>query len=143
MLQGVPIVDEQSAAGETGIIPGMLLELQADSEVIKHSGAGLNAAAIFALERDELGDDIDVAYGLGDRVKVGRFATGDKVNALIASGQDINTGDYLESAGDGTLRAIAEDAATDDDQRVSTIGQAAEDVGPVTALTRLKVWIVG
>lgn len=139
-LQGEPIVDEQKMAVEA-ITPGMLIQVSA-GKWRKHADAAKNAPPWFALEREEMGKDIDDDYAIDDQVKAGRFSKGDKVNALIASGQNISDGDYLESAGDGTLKVVATDAATDDTQRISTVAQAAENSGAVTALTRLKVWIV-
>ncbi len=141
-VRGTPVVDEQFDAGEA-ITPGHLIDFNTDTpaEWVKHAGAGLNASPTFALERDELGKEISVAYAENDRVKAGFFNSGDVVNALVASGQTLAVGAWLESAGDGTLRAIEEDAATDDDQRNAIVGRSAE---PVTALalTRHKIWVV-
>lgn len=139
-LRGEPIVDEQSKCSEA-ITPGHLMQLNT-GQWRKHADAGKNAERVFALERDELGKGIDTDYAINDYVKAGFFASGDRVNALIASGQDLAEGDYLESAGDGTLRALATDAATDDTQRASVVARSAEASGAVTALTRHKVVIV-
>lgn len=140
-LRGEPIVDEQNTAS-AAITPGHLIEINA-GQWRKHAGAALNAAPIFALERDEMGDDIDTAYASGDRVKAGFFTAGQRVNALIGIGQNITEGDYMESAGDGTLKKLATDAATDDTQRESVVARAAEGSGgAVAAVTRLKVVIV-
>lgn len=139
-LRGEPIIDEQDEAEEADILPGMLIELNpATSKLRKHATAAGNQSGWFALERDEFGRDIDTAYAIGDRVKVGRFGRGMRVNALIASGQNITRGDALESAGNGTLRKAATDAATDDTQRTSLVGFAGETTGAVTVATRLKV----
>ena len=139
-LRGSPAVDEQEVSSEA-ITPGHLIELSSGAW-IKHGDAGLNAAPIFALERDEMGDTIEDDYASGDTVKSGRFSSAMKVNALIASGQNLSKGAYLESAGNGTLRALATDAATDDTQRVSVVAQSAEDSGAVVVTTRHKVWVV-
>jgi len=138
-VRGEPIVDEQLNAGEA-VTPGHLIDISSGAW-IKHAGAGLNASPTFALERDEQGSEITVAYASGDRLKAGFFRPGDVVNALVASGQTLAVGAWLESAGDGTLRAIAEDAATDDDQRNAIVARSKEAV-TATALTRHKVWIV-
>jgi hypothetical protein len=140
-LKGSPIVNEEDAA-LAAITPGHLLEYAAGG-VQKHSVAADNATPMFALERDELGDEIDVAYAEDDVVKVGVFHTGQRVYAFIASGQNIARGDYMESAGDGTLRVLTTDAATDDTQRVSVVAQAIEAVdnsaGPGDARIRVQV----
>jgi len=130
-------VEEQWKASEA-ITPGHLIQFNS-SQWRKHADAAKNAQPTFALERDEMGKDIDTAYAANDYVKAGFFHTGDKVNALIASGQDLNPGDALESAGDGTLRALATDAATDDTQRTSVVAYSAEVSGAVTVLTRHRV----
>lgn len=132
VLRGTPEHDEQNSASVGTITPGMLIEINA-GQWRPHATAGADATAVFALERDELGKDIDVNYAVGDFVKAGYFHQGDRVNALIASGQDISEGEYLESAGDGTLRAFA--AGT-------IVGQAAEAI-VATALTRLAVIVTG
>ena len=139
-LRGSPIVDEQLTAVEA-ITPGHLMEVSS-GQWQKHGTAAANATAIFALERDERGSEITVAYAANDEVKAGHFAPGMRVNALIASGQDLNIGDYLESAGDGTLRALVTDAATDDTQRNSVVAMSVEDSGAVVVETRHKVAIV-
>ena len=140
VLVGKPLVDEQLTAS-AAITPGHLIEVSS-AQWQKHGTAAKNAAPWFALERDEIGKEISVAYAADDEVKAGLFPGGSKVNAFIASGQDLNIGDYLESAGDGTLRALVTDAATDDTQRASAVAMSAEASGAVTVLTRHKVWII-
>jgi hypothetical protein len=132
--------NEDLAAGEA-ITPGHLMGVSS-GEWVKHAGAGKNAAPWFALERDELGNDMDEAYAADDIVKAGFCPPGTHVNAWCASGTDLTIGDYVESAGDGTLRELGVDAATDQDEREATVGMVMEDVGPVTELTRVCVVIV-
>jgi hypothetical protein len=131
VLRGEPIVDEQQAAS-TAITPGHLIEKN-NGQWRPHATAAGAGAAIFALERDELGNDIDTAYASGDYVKAAYPAKGDRINALIASGQDLHDGDQLESAGDGTLRALS---------GTNPVARSAEDSGAVTALTRHKVYVI-
>jgi hypothetical protein len=141
-LLGTPIYTEEDRAAEA-ITPGHLIDFDASGNLVKHAGAGLNAAPMFALERDELGDDITTAYAASDIVKVGHFHKGQRVYALIASGQNISKGEYLESDGAGRLRDQTTDAATDDTQRVSTVARAIEAVdnsaGPGDARIRVIV----
>ncbi len=139
-LRGSPEVDEQTSAS-AAFTPGDLIEIDT-GQWRRHANAGLNAAAAFALERDETGDGIDVDYVLNDAVKAGYFAPGMRVNAFIASGQDLSEGEFLESAGDGTLRALVTDAATDDTQRKSVVAVAAADSAAVVVKTRQVVIIV-
>jgi len=123
-------VNEDGAASEA-ITPGMLV--QGVSTISKQSNAGTDCARTFALEREEMGKGIDDAYAVGDQVKVGTFAPGDRVYALIASGQNITAGQYLEAAADGTLRAIASG---------TRIARSLDTTGAVTVLTRLRAEVM-
>jgi hypothetical protein len=104
--QGGPFQNEDAAAA-AAITPGMLCTLNGSGLWIPHGTAGGVAPRNFALERDEMGKDIDTAYAIGDTVKMGMFTQGDRVNSLIATGQNIAVGAQLESAGNGTLRVLA------------------------------------
>jgi hypothetical protein len=104
-LLGSPIVTEDGVAGTATIRPGMLVG--GVSTIVPFNVAGGPAPRTFALERDELGKGIDELYASGDVVKVGSFAPGMHVNAIIASGQNIAEGAWLEPAADGTLRVLA------------------------------------
>ena len=116
VLQGLPIFNETGTAS-VAITPGMLV--QGVTAILKHATAGGVAARTFALERDELGDNLDVAYGVGDVVKVGSFSPGDVVNALVVSGA-ISAGSFVESAGNGYLRVYGSGVR---------VGRVLEDVG--------------
>lgn len=130
VLLGQPVYNEDGAASEA-ITPGMLVD--GVSTIAKHASAAANTPRTFALERDELGDDIDEDYAIGDTVKIGAFHAGQRALALIASGQSITENQRLESAGDGTLRALAGGVA---------LARALETTGAVTALTRVRVEIM-
>lgn len=131
VLRGEPVVDEQVAAA-SAITPGHLIEFDASGDFQPHATAAGSAATWFALERDEAGNEIDVDYAAGDRVKAGFFAQGHRVNALVASGQDLAAGDELESAGDGTLTAGT----------TNPVARSAETVNTGAAVARVAVIIV-
>lgn len=132
-LRGEPIIDEQYDAGEE-IMPGSLVKIDTSTEkMVLHSTAGGPAERLFALEREELGQGIDDAYAIGDRVKYGRYSSGMGVLAFIPSGQNITHGSLLEPAGGGNLRVLASG---------TPIARAAEDSGAVTERTRIRVTIV-
>jgi len=120
---GGPFQNEDAAAAEA-ITPGMLVTLNSSGLVIKHATAAGAASRDFALERNEMGKDIDTAYAINDIVKVGMFAPGERVLALIASGQNIALGATVESAGNGTVRAGATAGGV--------IGKATEAVNNAT-----------
>lgn len=104
-LRGDPQVTEEYTADEA-VLPGHLLELTATG-VKKQTDDAANVAAMFALERDELGSTIETAYASGDVVKVGHFKPGDRVYALLASGQNVARGAYLTSNTAGLLTAAS------------------------------------
>lgn len=116
ILQGHPIINEDGTAS-AAITPGYLV--QGVTSIAPHSTGGGNAARAIALERDELGTGIDSTYAgtntgtgspnyaIGDVVKIGVFAPGQRFVGYIASGQNVTAGDFLESAGDGTFREHA------------------------------------
>src|SRR5688500_2473861 len=104
-LLGDPIQNEDDKAAEA-ITPGHLLAFDGSGDLIKHGTAGGGHNRVVALHREEMGKTIDDAYAIGDTVKVGAFQPGMRVNALVASGVTAAKGDYLESAGNGTLRVF-------------------------------------
>lgn len=133
--------------GEAGaaITPGYLVDRNASDELIPHGGAGLNAIPMFALENDVIGKEIDVDYILGDNVITAMPERGGEVYGLVAAGAAaIVIGDFLESAGDGTLRKVVTSAATADTARVSVVARAIEavDNSGGTAEARIKVEVV-
>lgn len=102
-LNGSALNKELNAAG--AITPGHLLVRDGSGTVVVHATAGGRAQAMFARENDLQGDDITVAYASGDLVQMLFFPKGGEVNALVAAAAPaIVVGDFLESAGDGTLR---------------------------------------
>ena len=125
-LLGEPVYNEDGAASEA-ITPGHLVE--GVTSIAKQNSAGGPATRTWALERDELGKDIDDDYASGDYVKVGSFAPGDRVYTWVASGVDVAADEFMEPAGDGTLRAYS--AGT-------RIARALEAV-TATADTRIRV----
>jgi len=102
-LNGYAINKELLSAGV--ITPGHLLVRDASGTVVVHATAGGRAEPLFAREDDLQGNDITVAYASGDRIQMLMFPPGGEVNALVAAAAPaIVVGDFLESAGDGTLR---------------------------------------
>lgn len=126
LIKGTPLRDEAPALG--AITPGHLVE-RGTGGVQVHSTAAGNAARVVALERAMTGDGIDVAYATGDEVLLAYLRPGDMFNGLVAAGASaIADGNYLESAGDGTLRVVSTSAATADTERAGIVAQAMEAV---------------
>ena len=132
-LLGEPVQDEDRAAAAE-ITPGMLLDIDGSGDLIPANSAGGYFERMFALEREEMGNDIDEVYAIGDTVKAGRFPPGTRVLVLIPSGQNIQDGEYLEAgATAGMLRAYASG---------TRIARSLEDVGAVILTTRLRAVVV-
>ncbi len=106
LLGQPPVINEEEKAAEA-IIPGHLVDYDGAGDLVKHATAGDPAGSTFALEREEVGRDIDTAYAVGDIVKVGAFHVGQRVYAFTPSGQVLAKGDLLESDGAGRLIALA------------------------------------
>lgn len=121
-------VNEQSTLSETAT-PGNLLEFNA-GQLRKHATAAGTAAPYFLLERGELGSEITVVAAIGDNAKLGKFSTGDEVNAIVLAGEVLVVGTPLQSDGAGRLRVVDTDAATDDTQRNSTVAYSNELITP-------------
>ena len=131
-LKGQPQQSEEYAAS-VAITPGMLLEVESAGTIKPHSSADAAASPIFALEREEMGKDIDTAYAIGDTVKSGHFHPGCRVNALVPSGQKLARGAYVQSNGDGKVKAVASG---------TRLGFVVEATGAVTADQRVIIELV-
>lgn len=122
---------EELVASEA-ITPGMLIELTSAGEVKKHATASGNALPMFATEDALQGKTIDDAYAHEDPVQVWVPQRGDIVNALLADGQHVEIGDFLESNGTGYLQKYVADIITSHSTGViygnAIVGQAIEHV---------------
>ncbi len=96
--------------------PGHLVELTSADRVQKHSTAGGNITpALFAIEDENQGKDIDDAFGTSGRAVCWIPQAGDWVLGVLADGETVVIGDKLESGGDGTLKKHVSDTADSDD----------------------------
>lgn len=127
LVKGDGVGKEGVAGG--AITPGHLVIRNSSNAIVVHGTAAANAAPSFARENEVVGMNIDAAYATNDQVLYTHCWPGAEVYALVAaSAAAIVIGDYLESAGDGTLRVLTTDAATDDTQRASVVARAVEAV---------------
>jgi len=85
--------------------PGKLVEATTDEQVQLQDSVGAQVPRMFVMEDELQGHDIGVAYSSGDIVSVGYFRPGDKVLGILASGENVTEGDYLDSDGTGRLQA--------------------------------------
>lgn len=130
-LLGYPVLNEDRKAAEA-ITPGHMVSVDANGDLVKHASAG-GPGGSFALERDEMGKNIDVPYAVDDQVKVGTFSPGMRVYALVPSGQNLTPDDLLKSNGAGLLVTHGGTG--------TAVARALEPLVS-TAQTRLRVEIV-
>jgi hypothetical protein len=111
------------------ITPGDLVERMSTGNIRKHATAAGNAAPSFAIENEVIGKGIDDDYAANDNVYFVHLAPGSVVYARVAAAAAaIAIGDYLESAGNGTLRKASASAATSEAQRAGIVARALEAV---------------
>jgi hypothetical protein len=141
-LLGEPIQNEDDKAAEA-ITPGMLINYDGSGNWVKHATAAANVVPTFALEREEMGKDIDTAYAINDTVKAGTFQSGCRVNALVATAAPaIIKGDQIESAGNGTVRKAVVNATPTNGQTRGTFARALEALTNVSGVNqRLRIEI--
>jgi hypothetical protein len=91
----------------SAITPGHLVEFGGTADLRVHSTIGGQARKAFALENDLIGKGITDAYVAGDTVQYGVFPPGTEVYAILGAGLTCAKGDFLESNGNGTLKATS------------------------------------
>lgn len=96
------IIEEYPAS--EAIYPGSLIEITGDLAVKKHATGGGNVLAMFALEDELQGRGIDTPYASGEKVQCWIPNRGEVVLGILADGEDVDEGDFLESNGAGYLR---------------------------------------
>lgn len=112
VIKGSGIRKEAQAGG--AVTPGHLVMRASDGDIEVHGTAGGAAQAAFAVENELAGKDIDVAYAADDQIFWEVLPPGAEVNALVAAGAAaIAIGDYLVSAGDGTLEKYTAQAVNE------------------------------
>lgn len=138
LLKGDATRKERLAGGT--ISPGDLLTLNSSDQYVRHNTAAGVAAPVFAFENDLVGKGISDDYASGDTVQAIYAKRGDEVLALLASGQNVSVGDFLESAGNGTLRAITSSGANVVARALESKNNTSGDTtGPHDGATRIKV----
>jgi hypothetical protein len=118
-------------AASATITPGHLVERFNNAGVIRWRVATADIAGppAVATEQAMLNKGVDDTYAVGDLMEVSILEKGGTAWMFIASGQTVNAGTLLGSAGDGTLKTGA------------TVARftAIENKGAVVALTRIRV----
>lgn len=107
LVKGFDTMVREDYAAQAAITPGHLIERTSTGTVQKHSTAGGKALVMFAGDNKLVGKDLTVDFAASDNVPCFIPMRGAKVNALVAAAAAaIVVGDFLESAGDGTLRKV-------------------------------------
>ena len=99
----------EKAAAEI-LKPGHLLMLTSADKVQKHNVASGNVLLLVGIEDALQGKGIEDAFAAGDVVRVWIPQRGDVVRLRLKDGQNVVIGDWVESAGDGTVQKYAVDS---------------------------------
>jgi len=105
------VIEEYIAA--SAITPGHLVNLASTGKVQVHNSSEGPVLPMFALEDELQGKEISEAYAADDPVQVWIPGRGDEVYALLKDGENVAVGDFVESAGDGTLQKYDENEDLD------------------------------
>ena len=113
------------------ITPGHLVQRDNTAGVIRWKVAAADIAGPPAVATDQamLNKGVDDTYAINDLAEVSVLHKGGTAWMLIASGQNVEAGDLLGSAGDGTLKTGA----------TVSLFTALENKPNVTTLTRIRV----
>lgn len=102
------IQNEYEAAGT--ILPGHVVKLNSDGNVVVNDAAGGPASVMVALEDRLQGKTTRDAYSSGDRVQTWYVQPGEEFLGIVDS-IDPDVGDLLEVHDDGTLQAASSGVA--------------------------------
>ena len=102
---------EERPCGSTAITPGMLVELEAAGTVKPHASADAAVEKAFALEDELQGKSIADNYVAGNPVQIWFANAGEVVYGIMDSGVTPAVGSFVQSNGDGKLKALASGTA--------------------------------
>jgi hypothetical protein len=103
---------EERDAGAAGILPGMLMQVDTDGDVIVHATEGGRAEVLVALEDSLQGNTVDDAYTVDNPVRLMIFRPGEEFLGLLEANQTISIGEGLISAGNGKLKSATDSGLT-------------------------------
>ncbi len=101
-------VTDEKIATAVAITPGHLIERTSGDLVQAHAIAGGPVNPWFAIEDAYQGNGITDDYAVSVNIFMWKPRPGDQIYAIADSGGAIVIGDFLESAGDGTLRRVGD-----------------------------------
>ncbi len=135
----------KSAVGYGTIRPGNVIETYNAAGVLKvrnHSTAGGTAAPILALANEAYGKGVDTNYATSEQVQYRHFRPGDEVAVWLKDGEVATADSFLESAGDGSVRVVDEDASAGDIKVHSVLFKALESKSPSGADVQVKALVL-
>lgn len=97
-------VIEEYTSTAVEITPGALIELTSAGLVQACNNTTGPTLPMFALEDELQGNGIDINYAVSVKVQCWIPGRGDMVYALLKNGENIAIGDWVESAGDGSVQ---------------------------------------
>lgn len=99
-------VIEELTATAVAITPGALLERTSAGLVQACTATTGAVLPMFALEDELQGKGIDDNYAVSAQIQCWIPGRGDMVYALLEDGEDVEVGEFLESAGNGKLQVL-------------------------------------
>lgn len=109
------------------LLPGHLLMITSAKKVQKHNAASGNALPLVGIEDALQGKGIRDAFAADDIVRCWIPTRGCVARLRLKDGQNVVAGDWVESAGDGTVQKYVVDS-TGDYLPAQLIGQVVEPV---------------
>lgn len=109
------------------LLPGHLLMITSAKKVQKHNAASGNVLPMVAIEDALQGKGIRDKFEADDVVRCWIPQRGDVVRLRLKDGQNVVAGDWVESAGDGTVQKYGVDS-TGDYFPAQLVGQVLEPV---------------
>ncbi len=130
-------VIEELTATAVAITPGALLERTTAGLVQACTATTGAVLPMFALEDELQGKGIDDNYAVSAQIQCWIPGRGDMVYALLEDGEDVEIGEFLESAGNGKLQVLTTG------QPIGVAVEAVDDSGSSGADTgRIIVQII-
>ena len=121
-------VIEEYTATAVAITPGYLLELTSSGTVQAHSTEGGTVLPMIALEDEMQGNGIGDAYDASGIIQCWVAVRGEIAYLSVADDEDVSTGDFLVSAGNGKVKVYDGTAASDAEWPNSLVGVALDDL---------------
>jgi hypothetical protein len=123
--------------GASGIYPGMLVMVNSDDEAVVHDTEGGFAEVLIALEDVYAGNTVDDVLTSGELEQFGIPQPGAVFQGLVESGQALEIGEKMISAGNGKF--IAENAAASTDVVKQIVAICRETKTTLAADTLVKM----